>query len=635
MSAFQRFMLFILLCFTGLQIAAAVAVVPAPPGDTAVFIVYSLSAAALVFLAILLGSRIFIRIITGRRNASWETPRVSALSCFSIVFFYFFTAVRLSGLLALWSRGWKIPSIIAIAVLSIATGFVAYRVEKSTGKHSNVSKRTAREIFAIVILSIIFPLCHYHMCVYGLKSPAATGESVPPDQQSALPHVVLVTIDTLGSFHTDFYSDRGTTPALLEIASEGAAFPDTVSPIPLTGPSHASILTGAPPQVHGVLNNGGILPGEFETLAEKLSDAGYHTAAVVNSPFVGSRYNFDQGFDVFHERWRAESPLRHLLLRTTLFRFIDVMSKFCYYRDLHPLPGFENMWKARMIIENHDGKPLFLWYHTFLPHTPYAPPGPVKDMFGASGVPDWKTKEFKKQMDDGVMLEPGRLKKVRALYYGDVFMADRAVAMINGWLGKNGMSENTLLVITADHGETFQRHSSFIGHAREVYEDTIRVPLVFRWPEKIQKTGASAGTARLTDVVSTVLDLIGLPVPGDSVGTSLAPMQADSSAKHHEPDRFVSETIPPQGVTYKLAVRKAGFKIIRDFEANTVELYDMDLDPYESRNLAVNPAFSRELEMMEKEADRWMKHVQPRMKADTRNMACDTAEELKDLGYLK
>jgi len=284
------------------------------------------------------------------------------------------------------------------------------------------------------------------------------------------PNVLLITLDTLRPDALGWVAGRNQTPALDALAREGFRFPGAVAPVPLTLPSHSSLLTGLLPRHHGVRDNGQVLPAAVPTLAERLRQRGYATAGFVSGYPLRSLFGLDRGFD--------------------------------RYEDSLPL-GAEG-WRERPAPETTAlalewlrtaREPWFLWVHYYDPHDPYTPPRAF-----------WK---------------PGR----RGTYDGEVAAVDHAIGSLRAGLGP--AKGSLLTVMTADHGEALGEHGE-ATHGFFVYDSTLLVPLVFSFPGRV-RPGESRSAARLVDVAPTILDLLGLPPLLDTDGVSLAPTLAGRS----------------------------------------------------------------------------------------------------------
>lgn len=349
-------------------------------------------------------------------------------------------------------------------------------------------------------------------------------------------HLVLVTIDTLRADRLGSYGNRSVeTPHLDAIARDGARAIDASVQAPLTRPSHVTLLSGLYPAEHGIRDNvSPALREDVPTLAERLKAGGFTTAGFVSSIVLSRQSGLARGFDTFSD---------HFDIGADDARFLNTIQR------RGDIPTAE----AITWLEAHQGSRLFLWLHLYDPHDPYEPPEPFASRY--AGRP----------------------------YDGEVAWSDELVGRLDAALSRLGMKDDTLLVVTSDHGEGLGDHGEAV-HGFFVYESTLAVPLLFRGP------GIPAGrelraTARSVDLVPTALDLLGegLPQGTHLSGRSLAPTLRGGPEPAEE--ATYAESLTPLlhfGWSDLRALRDGRFKYIL---APRPELYDLKADPAESRNL--------------------------------------------------
>jgi choline-sulfatase len=364
---------------------------------------------------------------------------------------------------------------------------------------------------------------------------ALCGSCSQPVPPATARHFVLVTIDTLRADRVGIYTGVDLTPTLDRIAREGAYAADATSHIPLTRPSHATILSGLLPWQLGVRDN--LAPVELPSsplLAEILKGAGFRTGAFVSSMVLDHRGGFGRGFDRYEDDFPNTGDE-------------DLLS------TLHKR-GADTLQSALTWLEAQRGSGrTFMWLHLFEPHDPYEPPEPF-----ASRYRD----------------RP---------YDGEVAYADTLVAQLDGALDRLGLSAETLLVIASDHGEGLGEHEETL-HGFFVYQTTLAVPLILRGPG-ILAAGKIPGTAGLVDVLPTALDLLGVAVPaglqpsGNSLAAALRGGAGTAENVHY------AESLVPLlhfGWSDLRVLRRGSWKYIL---APRPELYDLATDPHERTNL--------------------------------------------------
>jgi choline-sulfatase len=379
--------------------------------------------------------------------------------------------------------------------------------------------------FAAVLLAAL-------ACRRSPAPPAAAPTTARPASS-----ILLITLDTLRPDALGWVARGNSTPSLDRLALEGFRFPSAVSPVPLTFPAHASILTGVLPRRLGVRDNGQMLPAGIPTLAEKSKARGYETAAFVSGYPLARAFGLDRGFDVYDDRFShvpGSDPRRGSDPGTA--------------SETLERRGPETTEAAVSWLASAR-RPWFLWVHYFDPHYPYEPPREL------------------------VRRGP------RGAYDGEVVFADRAIGELLA-RAEASAGAKLLTVFAGDHGESLGEHGEGT-HGFFVYDTTVLVPLVFRLPGAI-RPGESGAPARLVDVAPTVLELLGLPGLERADGTSLLP--TFRGALQAIPPAYV-ETHQPwlsYGWAPLKALRQDGWKLI---SAPRPELYWLATDPREERNL--------------------------------------------------
>lgn len=460
-------------------------------------------------------------------------------------------------------------------------------------------------------------------------------------------HVLLITLDTTRADHLGAYgATRFETPALDALASQGVVFERCSSAAATTLSSHTSLMTGAYPLRHGVVRNGFSVDGSNRMLAEALSAAGFECAAFVASSALVSATGMDQGFDVYDERL-----------------------------DLPASPGGNDQAQrvagsvTSAVLEHLDraesqrsGARQFLFAHYFDPHAPYGAPGSndvadfddieaavsaqqqrvVGTALGQQGVIG---AGLPAPLAGPVDTTPSpRDQRLAALYGREVQYLDAEIGRLLAGLSARGLLEETLVVVTADHGETFWEQGNFWNHGLWVGESDVRVPLIVRGP------GAGAGVRVSTpvsgvDVAPTILEAVGLaPGPGDDPGRG----RSLSSALRGEPlpvRAVFSEATQPgplleqgpglawAGEAKPQAVRLGDWKLIKAPYLGVRRLFDLGSDPGERRDLlaepSLDPAARAALDELERAHARWVGAAAPRPSAFDPAQAA----ALRGLGY--
>lgn len=350
-------------------------------------------------------------------------------------------------------------------------------------------------------------------------------------QQPAGPiGVVIITLDTTRADRLSVYGFMDATmPNLERLAREGVVFDQAASVAPLTLPAHASLFTGLFPPGHGVRDNADSpLSSRHTTLAETLRAQGFRTGAFVGSVVLDADRGLAQGFD--HYSGVAETALQGPTPTPLRRRSADAV-----------------VTEAVDWIDEFDDSPFFAWIHMYDAHRPYDPPEPFRSTY----------------------TDP---------YIAEIAFMDSQIGRVLQVLDRWKLLERTIVVVVADHGESLGDHGER-DHGIFVYESVLRVPLIVRAPNVSGRRVANV--VRLVDIVPTVLDLLelpGLPVDGTTVAGLLhgepRQLELDAYSESQYPLRF--------GWSPLRAVRAGRYKMI---DAPRPELYDLERDPFEQRNV--------------------------------------------------
>ena len=394
-------------------------------------------------------------------------------------------------------------------------------------------------------------------------------------------NVLLITLDTTRADHLGCYgSSQAATPNLDRLALEGVRFARAYCPAPLTLPSHSSIMTGLYPATHGVRNNGHDLAPKWRTLAEILKGHGFATAAFVSSFSVDSRFGIGRGFDVYDDTFQPQAPLKGANAER---RAEETFARFSRWLDKSGPDRF------------------FAWVHYYDPHLPYDPPSPYKE--GSPGRP----------------------------YDGEIAYMDHYVGAVLQALEAKGLRGKTLVVVAGDHGEGLGDKVE-TGHGIFLYDETLRVPLLFHNAGAFPRPRAVESAVRLVDVAPTILETLGLGAEAAGMdGQSLLPRIKDKSPA--DLDCLIESFYPREnfGWSELVGIVSGPWKYIL---APRPELYDLKSDPGEKTDLAgSSPAKADELrKKLEEELLRLS--APPGATGGQAAVRTDDRERLRSLGYV-
>lgn len=410
-------------------------------------------------------------------------------------------------------------------------------------------------------------------------------EKVSPRSRSLL----LVTIDTVRADHVGAYGYRAAeTPALDRLAHEGIRFDRAESSVPLTLPSHATILSGLTPPHHGLRNNGaGSFPDDRPTLATRLSAAGYSTGAFVGSFVLDHRFGLARGFDVYDDEIERDPNAPGSLEAER--------------------PASQVADRALAWLEKAAGdreRPFFAWVHFYDAHAPYSPP------------------------------EPYASRHKEAPYDGEIAFVDGQIARLVEFLDRRGLARSTVVAVAADHGEALGEHGE-LTHGLLLYEPTLRVPLLLRGP------GIPAGKTveapvGLADLAPTLAGMLGKPLDGQEARSGKDASRLDGrdlsaalekGAEPGETDLY-AETEYPRifGWSGLYALRRGKLKYIA---APHAELYNLAHDPGEAANLLEARARRADLDVR---LARFQENV--RTPEAPAGRSDETVAKLASLGYI-
>ncbi len=436
-----------------------------------------------------------------------------------------------------------------------------------------------------------------------------TKKSEPPFK-----NVVLIIVDTLAVDFLDAYNiDRATSSNIDALAKSGTTFERAYSPSSWTKPSVSSIFTGVMPTVHGVRTINDVLPSEFNTLAERLKEREFKTAGFVSHTLISPALGYAQGFDQYD---------------TIPFK-----------GNVHNVISSEKVtdmgvsWLKDSLKDSAKGDkpPFFIFLHYFDPHNNYK----HHEKFD-------RTSWYKGELTPGIDIRQLRKKSstftnddiryLRGLYEEEIAHTDHEIGRFLKTLNELGLTDETLIILTADHGEELMDRG-FIGHSRTLYDELIRVPLIFSLPGKIKSQRISEPVGTL-DILPTILDFFGARrdevFRGASLKDSLLSGTAPPLANVYSEVDFRSNAIK----SYKISVVQGSKKLILDKPTKKMELYDLKLDPKELINLAdVDKKTVDELSplLLSYEVEQ---NKEVRKEAPPPERSPEEIEQLKSLGYL-
>lgn len=444
---------------------------------------------------------------------------------------------------------------------------------------------------------------------------------------SKIKNVILIVIDTLRADHLSFMGyDRETSPFLEELADKSVVFDNAYSPQAQTLPAFTSLFTGLHPLSHGVHKNGTYIQPENHSLVKDFRDAGFLTAGLPAARVLASRYGIARGFDWFadiEEEWQINAG--KVIYKTGIILEGDQVSGQTYWEG--------------------PSQPLFLFVHFYDTHSPYAISGEYYEEFadtGYEGPVDGTTEVYRQFNNYEIELDETDLEYTSDLYDAEIRSLDDSFVTLFDLLDKMDLVDNSLIVITADHGENLGEHHHVTHHPP--YEAGLHIPLMFHFPGDYGAGINIDELVELTDVMPTLLDIFDMEIPDGIDGMSLLsmirgtvgdPEYDDGSLEgepHLEERRFLFSIgyMDSLDETTSYSIFDGQYRLIKDIEwSETSVLYDISMDPDEENDIALNNPdlvgqFEEWIEMM----------VAGEKPPEPVQMDPETEEMLRSLGYI-
>lgn len=430
------------------------------------------------------------------------------------------------------------------------------------------------------------------------------------------PNIILISVDTLRADHLGCYGyDRNTTLNIDRLARDSVLFTNAIAQSSWTLPSHMSLFTGLYPSGHGVIFDDRRLSERHITLAEILKKNGYRTVAFTDGGYVSQKFGY-RGFDQFESNKHGSGQ-----------------------------DGIESIYRKavdwlRKNPSNQDSGPFFLFLHTYQPHAPYDPP-PAYDIYsdksyrGIVVVPE-NGNDYYESIKSGMSRED--YLYVIDKYDGDIRYTDHFLGKLFDELENLELYDESMIIITSDHGENFLDHPdsgiSYVGH-NELYDEIVKVPLIIK-TSKFPENKVIGSQVESIDIMPTVLELLNIAIPGEVEGEGLVKLVKKGS--HDEAFAFSERFLKPHNEhdEYRM-IRSSNRKLLlrsrNEPELLELELYDLENDPEEKRNLYADGAGSGKLLLRKLEA--WVSAQKEKTRpADKIELDEQLERQLKGLGYM-
>lgn len=519
------------------------------------------------------------------------------------------------------------------------------------------------------------------------------------------PNIILLVLDTHRADRMGVYGyEKDTTPTLAELAEQATIFDSAISTAQWTIPAHASLFTGLYPTVHQTYQSYATLPTGIPTIAELLHKHGYHTIGFCNNPLVGVLDNgLKRGFDKFfnysatfpdvpdigddtvvrkaHRKatellQKFSTPIERQFGRSPLLLKLAMMPLFVpFWTRLGRFKGDtrQSLRDVTAYLRHHHntrpGQPLFMFINMMETHLPYYPPRQVIERWVPYFKRDREARDFVQRYNTqsyrwvAPMIEPFNALQetvLRDMYDAEIWYQDTQLRRLFRYLKRSGQLDNTLVVITADHGESHGDHD-FMGHAFVVYNEIVRVPLIIRYPELFPADRRITHNVSTRRVFHTMLEAAG--IEQHAFGHSAAELSLTRSVagREHEPvdEVIVSEGYPPLNFINVMEMnnpeaiepfrvrqmRRALFNDHRKLMTladRPDEFFDVAQDRLETRNLLDNPlGYEQDILAMERELEDFIAVHEAQRDGTAAGAELDFSnnpellERLRGLGYIE
>lgn len=428
-------------------------------------------------------------------------------------------------------------------------------------------------------------------------------------------------MDTVRQDHLSCYGyDRETTPWLDELCRSSTVFDAAHSTSGWTSPAHASMFTGLFPIAHRTTQENWALGEEFNTLAEQLSEAGYATAGIAENPMLSKRNGFDQGFETYDELWREEGT-----------------------------EGVKAVERFAETIENRNvNKPLFAFVNLMGAHSPYRAANEYAKRFVQDPTIRLRSNLWREHFLGEAEFVEAELEHLRDLYDAEIAYTDELVRSMATKLMDAGLWEQTVFVVTSDHGENIGDHG-LMDHVFSLYESTTKVPLIIHDPAHFKGNERESRSVQLTDLFWTLLERAGIEQAERSAhGRSLTDLRGDRPVfcEYYYPKQALlaigdkaqqASRLDPYRRRLK-SIQKDGLKLIWGSDGRH-ELYDLKTDANELSNLIEDEAYAARCAQLEQLLAAVLVRLAPSEGSEHEGREADPDDEtlraLRKIGYTK
>jgi arylsulfatase A-like enzyme len=433
--------------------------------------------------------------------------------------------------------------------------------------------------------------------------------------------IILISLDTLRADHLGAYGyHRDTSPSIDVLAKESVVFENAVVQSPWTLPSHMSIMTSLYPSFHGLTDKDTFLPlsDEYVTLAELLQKGGFKTGAFTDGGFVSAKFGFGRGFDTYYDQGGGIKTI---------------------------LP------EAKKWLGLLKSEPFFLFIHCYDIHSPYNPPPPYNTMFHdlpytGNVIPS--NKMLTNLLNNKVDINSDDVNHIIAFYDGGIRYTDAIIGEFLSYLKSIDLYNQSLIIVTSDHGEEFYEHGSIL-HWQLYFKPDLHVPLIMHIPGFSKRKIRINELVRSIDLLPTIVDIAGLPKHDQAQGRSLLPLIRKKESLLTRvllniSDLFKKEDTISFAETkyykhrklenpFKSIIANDGYHMVYDQISDSIKLFNLTLDPDGKNNIAKDHS-----DVTQRLLSQWEKFFSAKKETSQRSQIVSldkqTLKQLEALGYV-
>ena len=515
------------------------------------------------------------------------------------------------------------PMLVILAVLATATLLLFLILVPLRRVLDPIATRLTTPLAPIGLLVVALGLGGILSITFSPATAESKAGSGIPDNLRDQPNVILVMVDTLRADHLSCYGADIKTPNLCRLTQGGTTY-QAFSHASWTKPATASLLTSTLPSTHQTMSKPSSLPGDLTLISEAMQEAGYTTGGIVSNVNLAESFGFAQGYDDYYYlgpdyiAYAEESSSKLIVYQLARQVFLGIAGgDEVRFNDFYQDSKVVNETAFEWIDRRKDDR-FFLFLHYMDPHDPY-----FEHPYNGVGIARVSMQEPKPEIAD----------RLQDLYRGEIEYLDVQFGDLLAKLDALGLYDDTVIVVTSDHGEEFNEHGGF-WHGLTLYEEQIHVPLLIKWAKghEPDAPGIDSGIARLLDVGPTLLGVTGITVPEGMQGVDL---REPFSTRLEKDQQVYSEEDHEGNVLWSL--RTEDEKLIVANSGNPRGLperayFDISGDPLE-RDAFDDPDAEARLEGM---AELQLQAAQGiAVEAEEAEMTFERCEQLRMLGYVE